>query len=113
MKNTEALSERNQRIAKLAAARVVERIERFRKRLGVRPWEGPELTPAQALDAFALVVDDPEAWRQLVAAERELFHLTPDRVPKRLYQEVAHMFERYEKRPAGRAAEEESDATDT
>jgi hypothetical protein len=113
VKNTEALPERNKRIAKLAAARVVERIERFRKQLGVRPWEGPELTPEQADAAFALVVDDPEVWRQLVAAERELFHLSPDRVPKRLYQEVAHMFERQQHRPAGRAEEENGDGSNT
>jgi len=98
----EPIVERNQRIAKLAAERVIDRIEKFRDQLGVRPWEGAEMTPEESLAAFAEIVDDPQAWTQLIDAERQLYHLTPDRAPKRLIQEASAMYEKLQKngRPA-------------
>jgi hypothetical protein len=107
--NREALVDRNKRLAHLAAERVVARIDTYRERLGIRPWEGPELTPDESMRAFAEIVDDPVAWAKLVEAERQLFHLTPDRVPKRLWREATAMFEKMKTK--GVPPEENDDGT--
>ena len=90
----EDLPTRNHRIAKIAAERVIDRIEKMRDHLGVRPWEAPTLTAEESLEAFRAIVDDPEAWTQLIDAERQLFHLTPDRAPRRLIAEARQMYKR-------------------
>jgi len=109
--NREALTDRNHRIAKLAAARVVERVDRYREQLGIRPWESKELSPDDALRTFAEIADDPIAWGELVQAERQLFHLTEDRIPKRLYQEAAAMWEKLQRKGVPPTVEEEDART--
>ena len=90
----EPLNVRNHRIAKLAAERIVEQVEKMRTHLGIRPWEGEALTPQEADEAFRQIVDDPEAWAELVRAEQQLYHLTDERAPKRLVREAQSIYAR-------------------
>jgi len=92
----EGLVERKKRLAKMAAERTVEKIEKIRDHLNIHPWNaGGEATPDEALSSFSQMVADPDAWAELIAHERRLWHLTPDRAPRRLVREVADMYERY------------------
>lgn len=94
----ESLVDTQKRIARLAAAQVIEQRKRIRDALRVRPWEAAELSPEASLEAFAEIVDDPLAWGQLVQAERQLFHLTEDVAPKELVIEARRLYARLQER---------------
>jgi hypothetical protein len=92
----EGIVEHKKRLAKMAAERTVEKIEKIRKHLNIHPWNaGGEATPDEALMSFSQMMNDLPAWVELIAHERRLWHLTPDRAPRRLVREVADMTERY------------------
>jgi hypothetical protein len=100
---TEGLVERKKRLARAAAERTIERIETMRNTLNVHPWNATgEMDTEEALASFAVMVDDPAAWAELVDNEMRLWHLQPGRVPKRLFREAQDMYKRYlEAQPRG------------
>ena len=95
MKARESTVDHKKRIAKIVAERTVQRILRLREKMDIHPWEeGGEMSPQERLAQFSLTVDDELFWSQLVTADRQLFHLTPDRIPKRLWQESVALYKR-------------------
>jgi hypothetical protein len=96
MSRADGIVERKRELAKAGAKRVTERIETMRETLNIHPWNATgEMDTEEALASFAVMVDDPAAWAELVENESRLWHLEPGRVPKRLFREAQDMYKRY------------------
>jgi hypothetical protein len=92
MAQPENLVEKNRRITKLVGIAETNRILKLRDEMDIVPWEGKKLTEDERQDLFEKIVVDEIAVKEIVDRERQLWHLSPDRNPKRLRKEVQRRY---------------------